>query len=448
MTVLTELGAFLSTRDYSKLDQADQGAVQIHVLDTICASVVGAKTPDGAAALAFQTEDHSLNALTNTPLDDVLTRCAMTRLSEIDDIHLPSGTTPGSIIVPTALVVSAHLGVKDPNLFASAVIAGYEAMTRLGAAVDGQNIVYKGIWTTYFTSPFGTAAVAARLIGLDANQTAHAQAIALTMLAGRMGKPGSEKTSRWMMAGNAARSGCFAALNAAAGYTGDLDLLDGGWMESAHGVVTDKTKFLANTNGTCVVSQISTKPYCSAKQMVGSITGFEELLARGINPDDIDSILVSVPKTYADMIDHGVIEGNRLSSATSAPYQLALAAYNPEGLYDVARTEYILNDNVTGLMKKVSVQVDEELGSYLPNNWPARVQVKAGDRVEKITVIDAPGDPAFAFDLARTAEKFHQFSDPLIGPDETKQWVQMATDATFTESALSALQQKYLAIGK
>jgi 2-methylcitrate dehydratase PrpD len=448
LTILSDLGEFLSQNNYEKLDQDAQEAVRIHILDTVCASVVGAKTPDGVAALAFQGEDQRINALTNTPLDDVLTRTAMTRLSEIDDIHLPSGTTPGSIIIPTAIVLSGHLDIKDPNLFASAVIAGYEAMTRLGAAVDGQNIVYKGIWTTYFTAPFGTAAVTARLLELDTHQTAHAQAIALTLLAGRMGKPGSEKTSRWIMAGNAARSGCFAALNAAAGYTGDLDLLDGGWMENAHGVQMDNNQFLADIDGPCVVPNISTKPYCSAKQMVGSITGFEEILARGINPNDIETIMVSVPETYAGMIDHGVIAGNRLSSATSAPYQLALAAYNPEGLFDVARSEYILNDKVKSLMAKISVEIDAELSKHLPNNWPARVTVKAGDQIETITVIDAPGDPALAFDLAKTSEKFHQFADSLIGQDATADWVKLATNATTDTNALAGLQQKYLAIGK
>jgi 2-methylcitrate dehydratase PrpD len=447
MTILSELGEFLSTRNFEKISKQDKESVRIHILDTVCASIVGAKTPDGIEALTFQKKQLQLNALTKTPLDDVLTRCAITRLSEIDDIHLPSGTTPGSIIVPTAIVLSAHLGITDPNIFASSIVAGYEAMTRLGEAIDGQSLIYKGIWTTYFTSPFGTAAVTAHLLGLDAHQTAHAQAIALTLIAGRIGKPGSEKTSRWVMVGNAARSGCFAALNAATGFTGDLELLDGDWMETAHGVPTDKNQFLKNKSGPCVVSEISTKPYCSAKQMIGGITGFQEILARGINPDEINTVVVSVPETYAGMINHGVIAGNRLSSATSAPYQIAIAAYNPEGLFDVARSKYILNENVTGLMAKVSVKIDGELKKYLPNNWPARVEVKAGNRTERITVIDAPGDPACAFNLTQTQEKFYEFANDLIGQNNSNVWIQLASNAAFNKNALIELQQKFLAIG-
>ena len=448
MTVLTDLGEYLSVKNFRNLNPVNQEAVRIHVLDTVGASIVGAHTDDGNEALSFQASDQVINALTDSPLDDVATRCFLTRLSEVDDIHLPSGTTPGSIIVPTAIILSHHLKIKDPNRFASAVVAGYEAMTRLGSAVDGPNIVYRGLWTTYFTAPFGTAAVTARLLGLDGAQTAHALAIALTLLAGRMGKPGVKKTSRWLMAGHAARSGCFAALSAASGFTGDLDLFDGGWMENAHGVFMDKGKFSGASDTSCVVPEISIKPYFGAKQMMANFAAFDEILARGINPNDIDSIKISVPESYAKMIDHGVEIGNRLSSATSAPYQIALAAYNRDSLFDIARAEYIDTDEMKNLMGKVSVEIDTDLAKHLPNHWPGRIKVKAGDRIEDVTIIEAPGDPTNAFDLARVIEKFHQFSDRLIGAEAADSWISLAQDAVLSDQALASLQPKYLAFGK
>ena len=166
--------------------------------------------------------------------------------------------------------------------------------------------------------------------------------------------------------------------------------------------------------------------------MIGGITGFQEILARGINPDEINTVVVSVPETYAGLINHGVI---------------AIAAYNPEGLFDVARSKYILNENVTGLMAKVSVKIDGELKKYLPNNWPSRVEVKAGNRTERITVIDAPGDPACAFNLTQTQEKFYEFANDLIGQDNSNVWIQLASNAAFNKNALIELQQKFLAIG-
>ena len=36
-------------------------------------------------------------------------------------------------------------------------------MVRLGLAIGGPTVLYRGIWPTYFAAPFGVAAVAARL---------------------------------------------------------------------------------------------------------------------------------------------------------------------------------------------------------------------------------------------------------------------------------------------
>ena len=74
-------------------------------------------------------------------------------------------------------------------------------MTRLGRAIDGPTILYRGIWPTYFAAPFGVAAVAARLFKLDAKQTANALAMALTFAAPGVGHHDAATTSRWLAVG-------------------------------------------------------------------------------------------------------------------------------------------------------------------------------------------------------------------------------------------------------
>ena len=43
-------------------------------------------------------------------------RVAITRMTELDDIHMASCTTPGAVVVPTALTVAAALGAS-PNAY-------------------------------------------------------------------------------------------------------------------------------------------------------------------------------------------------------------------------------------------------------------------------------------------------------------------------------------------
>ena len=131
----------------------------------------------------------SISLFGRQPLDRIALGVAMTRLTEIDDIHMPSCTTPSSVVVPTALAIAGHLQLRDARTFTHALYAGYEVMTRFGVAISGPSILTRGIWPTYLAAPLCAAAVTARLLGLTAEKTANALGIALTMISGAPGGP-------------------------------------------------------------------------------------------------------------------------------------------------------------------------------------------------------------------------------------------------------------------
>ncbi len=183
-------------------DAAIHEQIGLHVADTVGAWVAATATIEGKAVIAFRRElqSHAGTGDAN-PLDDVALHCALARLSEADDIHLASMTTPGSIVIPTAFILAARLDAADATALPAAILAGYEAMIRLGRVINGPAILYRGIWPTYFTAAFGTAAVTARLLGLTERQTAHALALALTMSAPSVGQHHAATTARWLAAG-------------------------------------------------------------------------------------------------------------------------------------------------------------------------------------------------------------------------------------------------------
>src|SRR5437764_161320 len=67
--------------------------------------------------------------------------CASARLTEADDIHLTSCTTPGSVVVPAALHLACAGAFKTFGDFVTAVLAGYETLIRVGYAIDGPRIL-------------------------------------------------------------------------------------------------------------------------------------------------------------------------------------------------------------------------------------------------------------------------------------------------------------------
>ena len=188
MTVLGTLADFVVQSDASALPAPQRAAQRRHVLDALIAAAAGARTAEGKKlAVLFGARAQP---------EIIGQRAAAMRLSEIDDIHLPSCTTPSASAVATAL--SLVDGPCDPVRLASAIWVGTEVMTRIGAAAHGPDILYRGIWPSYLAAPIAAAATAARMRNLDAGATADALSLALMLTAGGVGRLHASPSARWV----------------------------------------------------------------------------------------------------------------------------------------------------------------------------------------------------------------------------------------------------------
>lgn len=411
----------------------------LHLLDTLGAWHAGTRTEDSRLLANLAVASPGVPAaLAGDPLDKIALRVATVRATEIDDIHMASCTTPGSLVVPVALTVAAALAKPRAQDFARALAAGYEAMTRLSLAVSGANILYRGVWPTFFTGPVGAAAVAAPLLGLDAAKTADALAIALTFVSGAAGGH-SEASPRWILLGQAARTGVFAALAAAKGYRGDKTLMDGDWLQRTHGIASDPAPLIAPRQGAGAIDTISYKPYCAAKQGTAAIDGFRQLLS-DVSPDAIAAVKITVPPSYAGMIGHRHASKGRIERITSAAYQLALAAYRPEMLEDVVRPDLSQDTKIAAFMSRVEVAPDPELAPHFPRVYPARIELTLADgRKISTLVTDATGDPSHSLDENAVRRKFQRLTAGVIAHDEVESLATAALAATTNDAALATL---------
>jgi len=440
MTVLERMGEWASAAGAGSLPQAARQQLAVHLLDAVGAWIAGRATEEGArlAALQSTVPGQPVSLLAAEPLDGIALAVATTRLTEIDDIHMPSCVTPSAVVAPVALILASRLSRPGAQAFAQALNAGYEVMTRLGVAVAGPEILYRGIWPTYLTAPAGAAAVAARLLGLDASKTADALAIAITLAGTSPGTPGSA-SPRWLLLGLAARAGCAAALAAAQGYTGDRKLLDGDWMLRAHGVHCDSAPLVAPSPEPGAVAAVSLKPYCAAKQSMAAIEAFRELLVQGVSPEEITAVEVGVPPAYAGMIGRRDPASGRVARITCAAYHLALAAYRPDALDDVARPNLATDSRIAAFMKRVEVVSDEALTRHYPERWPARVEVSLkGGRVLSHTVLDTRGDPGNTSEFS-ARDKFHRLADAAVGRHAAERIAEACLRAVECDEGLAAL---------
>jgi len=417
MNGIDDLAACIARLKSADIAAPTMEKLRLHVADTIGAWIAATGTAEGRALIKYRNDLLSIgqNAAANSSLFDNLTvNCSLTRLSEVDDMHLASMTTPGSIVIPAAMTIAASWPDPDVGDVAAGIIGGYEAMTRLASAIKGPDILYRGIWPTYFTASFGTAAVAARLLRLDESQTAHALALALTMAAPSVGQHHAVTTARWLSVGNAARNGLTAALAARSGFTADVNVLQSRLFPDVYDLTPDLAVMTAGLGGEPKLNAVSFKPWCAARQTMAATQALRELIDDGVTVADIREIAVAVLPPHRKMIDHGVRAGDRASHLTSLPYQMAVAALQPKTALDVNQSPAALSQDMQSFMACIKVTADDGLLAEYPAAWPARIVVVTSSGRRERLAREVPGDPTRPFALADVGQKFHRLALPIL----------------------------------
>ena len=144
------------------------------------------------------------------------------------DTHLPTVVHPTAPLAPALLALSELRRVSGPQPL-TAFVLGFEIECRVGAAVSPGHYP-RGWHITSTCGVFGSAAGAAKLLGLEADQVVWALGNASTQSGGLcecLGWP-----AKSVSVGNAARNGLLSALLADKGFSGPAEPIAGaqGWL--------------------------------------------------------------------------------------------------------------------------------------------------------------------------------------------------------------------------
>lgn len=181
------------------------------------------------------------------------------------------------------------------------------------------------------------------------------------------------------------------------------------------------------------------KPFCSAKQGIAAVEAFRAILASPVRPNAIAKVRVRVPRAYAGMIATPAEPGARQSTLVSVAHQIALAALQPERLYDVDRSVAKPDKDIAQFAAKVEVIADAELDAFYPRHWPAEVEVEAGAKVFRRRMVEASGDPERPLDRAGIEEKARSVLDPLLGSAATAKWLALCHGALASSAGCKRL---------
>jgi len=145
---------------------------------------------------------------------------------ELDDIIMGALAHPGAVVVPAALA-AAESTQADGHALLRAIVAGYEVMARVGAAL-GHDHNNRGFHTTGIAGPVAAAVAAGMVMDLPLDALHSAVGTACSSASGlKAFTQGTGGMVKRMHAGRAAESGVLACELARRGFAGPQAGVDG-----------------------------------------------------------------------------------------------------------------------------------------------------------------------------------------------------------------------------
>ncbi|OBG67491.1 2-methylcitrate dehydratase [Mycobacterium sp. E3339] len=314
------------------------------------------------------------------------------------------------------LAVAEHVGASGAD-FLLALAVAYEVQCRFSARVP---VMARGL-NHALQLAMSVAAGSAKLLGLNAEQTANAIAAAAADNVS-LATVHAEPVSNWKGISPAITGmrAVYATMLAARGVTGPKSLFEG-----PHGLVQlfDQPIDLATDDpGLDCVEQTYLKQYCA---LIHGQVVIDTILAlrgeNGLRGADVDRVTLEVFQGAYDFAGGGAY------GAKDDPRTKEQADYNLKYLGAVAlldggvgpeqlETERVLRPDVRELVTRVDVRPAADLTADYPNRTAARVHLRTRDGREfEREQADFEGSPTRPMTWERVAEKFGWLAEPFCG---------------------------------
>ena len=259
------LGRFVADSEWGDISPALRHEAKRSVLNHLGCALGVARDPAVKAALRVTRAFAGAPVATVIgqgarldPMGAAFVNAIASNLLDYDDTHLDTVIHPAAPVAPALFALAEQRGLPGAAVL-HAFLLGGEAECRIGNAVSPGHYA-RGWHITATCGVFGAAAGCAKLLGLSAEQTAHALGIAASQSAGLVENlPTAAKN---VGVGNAARNGILAALLAAGGYEAAPAAIEGplGWAR-AMGDAPDVGAITADLGARWEIARNTYKPY-------------------------------------------------------------------------------------------------------------------------------------------------------------------------------------------
>jgi len=416
MTLARRLAEFTASLDFADLPEEVVDSTRLRTLD-ILGIALAASTGETAPSLLGALDgwggggDCTILGSKRTaaaPLA-ILVNGALAHSLDFDDTHAASITHASAVVVPVALALGEVVGL-DGRALITAIVAGYEAIARLGMAAPGA-FHARGWHATSVCGPFAAALVAGRIEGLDADRLTAALGIAGSFASGGMEYLQDGSWVKRIHAGWAGHAGAVAAALARGGFTGPATILEGrfGFYRTFLGAEPDPAPF-ATLGHEWETPGIGFKPYPCCHLNHAYLDCMLELRsAHGLAADDVEAVECRVPAGQVPIVceprEAKLRPRTAYEAQFSLPYSVASVLLDGRVGLDTYTAGRLGEARRLALASRVTHTVDPD--STFPRGFPGWVRVRLRDgRVLEARSPDGRGSLARPLPREAIVEKF------------------------------------------
>ena len=348
-----------------------------------------------------------------------------TQLSTAPDRLYGLMTHPTVPVLASALAVGEVKGSSGRELV-DAFVAGFEVECKLAEAIKPEHY-WRGFHTTATLGTFGGWAAAAYLLGLEEEALRYSLGIAASLSSGIRANFGT--MTKPLHAGMAASNGVLACTLGEAGYTADINSLDGRWgfMEILGGGADPEFILGKMGNPYAIVDPGATvKMYpCGSLGQPSMDALLELVVEEDLAPGDVAGVTVRAgpnilePLRYAEPVDE-------LQAKFSLQFGLASILLRRRAGLREYTDEWVRNPALREAMERVKTVLDEEVAAMGVEKMRSVVEVELVDgRVIRRLADTARGTPEKPLKPGELEEKFMECASFALDEGQAKEVVGM-----------------------
>jgi 2-methylcitrate dehydratase len=414
MTQVESLAKYAARASFADLSVESRRQLPIHILDSLgcCIAALGAGPVEACREQVAEFGGAGPCALIGggqaNPIYAAFWHTALVRYVDfMDNFLAPTETCHTADNFGVPLTIADYAGGSGRDLML-AVALGYTVQSRF---VDHANFMTSGFDHTTQLA-FSHNAAAGRLLGLSERQIANAIAMAAVSDAS-FAVVRAKPLSQWK--GLASAQSALGAMNtlflARRGVEGPLQVVEGP-LGIDH-LLRMKINIDWDKQGYEGVVESTIKKYNSMIHTQSAVHCMVELAKQNkIDPGKIVSIETEVFQLAYDFAGGGLYGRDRVIQTKeqadhSLPYLLAVALLDGDVQPAQFKPDRIIEADVQGLLKKVSVRAKHEYTDEYPGKMPAKITVRFQDgKVIEHEVQDYPGLASHPFTWEDSIEKF------------------------------------------